>query len=61
VKPFNALELCPEIRKEIKKIKAKVEKNRSMYSWKLYQCEENEECLDMVMADFFKKLFNYSP
>tara|TARA_R110000824_G_scaffold89748_4_gene219781 strand:+ start:549 stop:1193 length:645 start_codon:yes stop_codon:yes gene_type:complete len=60
VKPFNALELCPEIKKEIKKIKIKVEKNRNTYSWKFHQCEESEECQDIVMADFFKRLFNYS-
>ena len=61
VKPSNASELCPEIQKEIKKIKNKVEHNKSMYSWKLYQCEENEECKDLIMADFFRRLFNYNP
>jgi len=59
VKPSNAEELYPEIRKEITKIKDQIEKNSSMYSWKLYQCEDNEECKDLLMADFFKRLFNY--
>ena len=61
VKPANAEELYPEIRKEIVKVKAKIQNNESMYSWKLYQCEENEECKDLIMADFFKRLFNYEP
>ena len=61
VKPANAEELYPEIRKEIIKVKAKIQNNESMYSWKLYQCEENEECKDLIMADFFKRLFNYEP
>ena len=61
VKPANAEELYPEIRKEIVKVKAKIQRNGSMYSWKLYQCEDNEECKDLIMADFFKRLFNYEP
>ena len=61
VKPANAEELYPEIRKEIAKIKEKIQKNDSMYSWKLYQCEDNEECKDLIMADFFKRLFDYEP
>ena len=61
VKPSNAEELYPEIRKEITKVKDQIEKNNSMYSWKLYQCEDNEECKDLIMADFFKRLFNYPP
>tara|TARA_Y100000592_G_scaffold65741_1_gene102250 strand:+ start:2580 stop:3224 length:645 start_codon:yes stop_codon:yes gene_type:complete len=61
VKPANADELCPEIRKEIIKVKNKVEHNSNMYSWKLYQCEDNEECKELLMADFFRRLFNYNP
>ncbi len=61
VKPANADELCPEIRKEITKVKNKVEHNSNMYSWKLYQCEDNEECKELLMADFFRRLFNYNP
>jgi hypothetical protein len=61
VKPANAKELCAEIKKETKKVKALIEHNNSMYSWKLYQCEDNEECKDLIMADFFRRLFNYNP
>ena len=61
VKPANAKELCTEIKKEIKKVKGLIEYNNSMYSWKLYECEDNEECKDLIMADFFRRLFNYNP
>ena len=51
VKPANAKELCAEIKKEIKKVKGLIERNNSMYSWKLYECEDNEECKDLIMTD----------
>ena len=52
-------ELIKLIKKQIKDTKKKINKDKSTYSWSLYNCEDNKECKEKVMKNFLKHLFNY--
>ena len=54
-KPLNKL-----IQKKIEAIKEKILKEKSTYSWLLYDCEENNTCKENVVKKFLKHLFNYN-
>ena len=55
--PDDYEELMPLMEQEAKKIKEKIEKNKTMYSWKFYECE-TEECKELLIKAFLKQLFN---
>jgi hypothetical protein len=48
------------IQKKIKVIKEKILKEKSTYSWLLYDCEDNNTCKENVVKKFLKHLFNYN-
>ena len=52
-------ELVKLIKKQIKDTKKKINKDKSTYSWSLYNCEDNKACKEKVMKNFLKHLFNY--
>ena len=53
-------EVNESIKKDIKRLKGLIDKEKTTYSWKLFNCEENTVCKDNVIKQFLKHLFNYS-
>jgi len=58
IEPDNLSEMLPLLKKEAKKIRKQIQKNSGVYSWKFYECEENEKCKERLIKDFLKHLFN---
>ena len=54
-------EINKVIQRQIQETKQKINKAKSTYSWKLYECEENKNCKKDIVKRFLKHLFNYSP
>ena len=54
-------EINKVIQKQIEETKQKINKAKSTYSWKLYECEDNKNCKKDIVKRFLKHLFNYSP
>ena len=54
-------EINKVIQKQIIETKQKINKAKSSYSWKLYECEDNKNCKKDIVKRFLKHLFNYSP
>tara|TARA_R100000995_G_C3447520_1_gene106432 strand:+ start:40 stop:627 length:588 start_codon:yes stop_codon:yes gene_type:complete len=52
-------EMISLLKKQISETKAKIEKQKSTYSWKLFSCEENIDCKNKLIKQFLKHLFNY--
>ncbi len=52
-------ELNNILKKQIEKVKGKIKKQKSTYSWLLHECEENETCKNNVVKKFLKHLFDY--
>jgi hypothetical protein len=48
------------LKKKIEEIKEKTNKEKSTYSWLLYECEDRETCRKNVVKKFLKHLFNYA-
>jgi|TARA_R110000824_G_scaffold274710_1_gene463474 hypothetical protein len=48
------------IQKKIEAIKEKILKEKSTYSWSLYECEESKTCRENVVKKFLKHLFDYN-
>lgn len=47
------------IKNEIIEIGKKVNNKKLSFSWKLYECEEEEQCRDKVIKEFLFQLFKY--
>ena len=45
--------------KKIEQIKEKIKKEKTTYSWSLYECGEREQCKKNVVKKFMKHLFDY--
>ncbi len=52
-------EIIDLLEKQISETKAKIEKQKSTYSWKLFSCEENINCKNNLIKQFLRQLFNY--
>jgi len=52
-------ELNRILKKEIIKVKEKVAKEKSTYSWTFFECEENSICKNNVIKKFLHHMFNY--
>ena len=50
--------ICSDIEEDINRIKAEIEKEKSSYSWKLYECE-NDDCKDRLIKSFLLQLFGW--
>ncbi|QDP62058.1 MAG: hypothetical protein GOVbin1807_57 [Prokaryotic dsDNA virus sp.] len=57
IEPDNIHEMIPLLRQESEKLKQKIERNNGMYSWKYYQCDEDEECKTKLVKNFLRQLF----
>lgn len=45
--------------KQVDRVKKQIQKEKLSYSWKLYQCEDNEVCKEKLIRSFLKHIFNY--
>ena len=50
--------ICADIEEDIDRIKAEIEKEKSSYSWKLYECK-NDYCKDKLIKSFLLQLFGW--
>ena len=57
IEPENLSEMLPLLKKEAAKIRKMIQKNNGIYSWKFYECEEDEKCKERLIRDFLKHLF----
>ena len=55
--PEDLGEVLPVMRREAKRLREVIKKNKTMYSWRLQECE-TEECKVLVVKQFLKQLFN---
>jgi hypothetical protein len=55
--PDNFKEIFPLMREEIDELRKKISNNESMYSWKFFECEENDTCKDELVKQFLRHLF----
>ena len=58
IEPDNISELIPLLKEEAEEIKKEIEHNKGIYSWKIYECEEDENCINNLIKGFVKQLFN---
>jgi aspartate/glutamate racemase len=52
-------ELIKMLDKQIADAKKLINKEKSTYSWSLYNCKDNSKCKQKVVKKFLKHLFNY--
>ena len=50
--------ICADIEEDIDRIKAEIEKEKTSYSWKLYECK-NDDCKDRLIKSFLLQLFGW--
>ena len=56
---FNDYEsICMDIKEDIDRIKREIEKEKSSYSWKLYECKD-DKCKDKLIKSFLLQLFGW--
>ena len=58
IEPDNFSYLSELLREEKKELKQKIKHNKGVYSWKFYECEEDENCKTILIKNFLKHLFN---
>lgn len=57
IEPSNMRELIPLLKEEIQEMKKIIEHNKGVYSWRFYECEDNEQCKEKIIKQFLKHLF----
>ena len=50
--------ICADIQEDIERIKCDIEKEKSSYSWKLYECK-SDKCKDNLIKSFLHQLFGW--
>jgi hypothetical protein len=55
--PDNFKEIFPLMREEIDSLRKEIANNEQSYSWKLFECEDNENCKEYLVKQFLKHLF----
>ena len=58
IEPDNFSYLSKLLRNEAKELKKQITHNKGVYSWKYYECDEDEDCKIKLIKDFLKHLFN---
>ena len=58
IQPENIESLIPLLKDEVKKIKQIIKHNKGIYSWKFYECEDDNNCKTNIIKKFLKYLFN---
>jgi hypothetical protein len=54
----NYDEVCDDIEIDIKRITAEIKKEKSSYSWKLYNCKD-DKCKDRLIKSFLFQMFGW--
>ena len=55
--PDNFKEIFPLMREEIDSLRKEIAHNETMYSWKLFECEGEQNCMENVVKQFLNHLF----
>ena len=55
--PDNFKEIFPLMREEADKLRKDIANNEQTYSWKMFECEENEDCKEQTVRQFLRHLF----
>jgi hypothetical protein len=55
--PDNFKEIFPLMREEADKLRKDIANNEQTYSWKMFECEENEACKEQTVRQFLRHLF----
>jgi len=50
--------ICADIEEDIERIRGEIEKEKSSYSWKLYECKD-DKCKDELIKSFLLQLFGW--
>ena len=58
IEPDNFSYLSELLKEEKEELKQKIKHNKGVYSWKFYECEEDENCKTILIKNFLKHLFN---
>lgn len=54
----NYEDICSDIEEDIDRLRIKIEKEKSTYSWKLYECK-NDICKDKLIKSFLLHLYGW--
>jgi len=57
--PSRYSKIMEIIKKEIELLNKKISQHKNQFSWRFFECEEDNICKDNVMKDFLFQLFNY--
>jgi len=57
IEPDNLSEMLPLLKKEAKKIREQIKHNSGIFSWKFYECEDDELCKELLIKQFLRYLF----
>ena len=58
IDPSDFSHLSELLNDEAIKLKERITHNNGIYSWKFYECEEDENCKQNIIKSFLKQLFN---
>ena len=58
IEPDDFAYLSELLKEEKQELKEKIQHNKGVYSWKFYECDEDESCREKLIKDFLKHLFN---
>jgi len=58
IEPDNFLYLSGLLKEEAENLREQIKHNKGIYSWKYYECDEDEDCKSKLIKDFLKQLFN---
>ena len=58
--PSTYRKIIEVMNKEIKAVKGKVAKLKKSFSWRLFDCDEDDACKRAVIKDFLAQLFGYT-
>ena len=57
IEPDNLSEMLPLLKKEAEKIREQIKHNSGVFSWKFYECEDDESCKELLIKQFLRYLF----
>jgi hypothetical protein len=57
--PNRYIKVMEVIREEISELKKKIAHEKATFSWKLYECDDEEKCKKKIVGDFLFQLFKY--
>jgi len=57
--PNRYIKVMEIVRAEISDLKKKISHEKATFSWKLYECDEDDKCKKKIISDFLFQLFKY--